>query len=251
MNETNFLNEFHFNIFNYSKYHFTDNSKVPINTHYFGCLISGNAVLKTPTREISVSPGEVFYIPKGLKYQSRWYPEKEGSVSFYSFGFATAPTDKTFLLQKISCTENAQDIFDSLCNEIPFTEKGISKLYSFFSLVSDSMEQATLSSADEMAKKAIELITEDHEARMPEIAQRLGISESGLYLLFKKHFGFSPNEARHRILCDKAVALLTTTNTSVQEISDALGFSSTSYFRKILKKYTGRSPRELRKDSAF
>ncbi|MBQ4116900.1 MAG: helix-turn-helix domain-containing protein [Clostridia bacterium] len=52
---------------------------------------------------------------------------------------------------------------------------------------------------------------------------------------------------RCEILCEKAVTLLTTTDKSVQEISDMHGFSSTSYFRKILYRYTNNTPRDIRK----
>ena len=48
-----------------------------------------------------------------------------------------------------------------------------------------------------------------------------------------------------------AVNLLSTTNRPVQQISDAAGFSSTSYFRKLLRKYTGKTPLQIRKESLF
>ncbi|MBS5725806.1 MAG: helix-turn-helix transcriptional regulator [Clostridiales bacterium] len=38
---------------------------------------------------------------------------------------------------------------------------------------------------------------------------------------------------------------------SGEEISRQLNFSSASYFLKILKKYTGLTPREIRKRAAF
>ncbi|MBE6762725.1 MAG: AraC family transcriptional regulator, partial [Ruminococcaceae bacterium] len=65
------------------------------------------------------------------------------------------------------------------------------------------------------------------------------------------HLDKTPNQFRNEILCEKAISLLTTTNKSVQEISDTLNFSSTSYFRKILKAHTGKTPLEIRKKSDF
>ena len=49
---------------------------------------------------------------------------------------------------------------------------------------------------------------------------------------------------------DYAGNLLTTTDASVQEISDRLGFSSGSYFRKVLRSYTGKTPGQIRKHAA-
>jgi transcriptional regulator GlxA family with amidase domain len=43
------------------------------------------------------------------------------------------------------------------------------------------------------------------------------------------------------------VELLLTTNKKIEEISEMTGFSSGSYFRKVLKKHLGYTPREIRK----
>jgi len=83
------------------------------------------------------------------------------------------------------------------------------------------------------------------------LARLCNVSESGIYLLFKRELNKTPNQVRLEILCQRAVSLLTTTNKSVQEISDTLGFSSTSYFRKILKANSGKTPLQIRKESEF
>ncbi len=57
----------------------------------------------------------------------------------------------------------------------------------------------------------------------------------------------TPNEVRQELQTDRAVRLLTTTDMNIQQISDSLGFSSVSYFRKILRKYTGKTPSQIRR----
>ena len=47
------------------------------------------------------------------------------------------------------------------------------------------------------------------------------------------------------------IDLLVTTDKKIEEIADMLNFSSGSYFRKVLKKHTGCTPREIRKSRAF
>ena len=98
-----------------------------------------------------------------------------------------------------------------------------------------------------LIEKAIQLMTNNPNMKIFEVAKACNISEPGIYSIFKRQLGKTPNEVRLEILCNKAVNLLTTTNKSVQEISDLLSFSSTSYFRKTLHKYTGKTPREIRK----
>lgn len=251
MNETNFLKNFNFNIYKYQKYRFTDHSKVPVPCHFFGCIIKGTAKIKTAKTELLLKPNEIFYIPKGLRYQSQWFGDCNGELAFYSFGFYISPMERSFALQKIQPSAKAIALFTELCREIPFTGKGIGKLYYFFEEVADSMYLAEKPCTHPTVEKAIEYITENPNRKISETAALCNVSESGLYLLFKKYLQKTPNDIRLEALTEKAVALLSTTNQSVQEVSDSLGFSSTSYFRKILHSHTGKTPLEIRKESVF
>lgn len=198
-----------------------------------------------------MKPNEIFYIPKGLRYQSQWFGEDGDAVAFFSFGFYISPIEKSFALQKIRPSAKAMELFTQLCREIPFTGKGIGTLYYFFEKVSESMQVVQMPYTHPTIEKAIEYINENPNRKISEIAALCNVSESGLYLLFKNHLHKTPNDIRLDILTEKAVVLLSTTNQSVQEISDSLGFSSTSYFRKILQARTGKSPLEIRKESVF
>lgn len=249
MNSAIFCNGFQFNIYKFSNYHFTDASKSPVPRHYFGCLIKGRAVIRSGQQELHLHPNEIFYIPKGLCYQSRWYGDHENKIEFYSFGYDIAPTKNTYVLQKVSCSPEAQALFAQLCEEIPFTEKGIGKLYRFFGEVSEQMEQAENPGVNPIVEKATLYIFRNPHARIAQVAAYCNISESCIYLLFKKHIGKTPNEVRLDALCQQAITLLSTTNLPVQEISDTVGFSSTSYFRKVLRKQTGKTPGEIRRTS--
>ena len=251
MNETDFFNSFNFNILKFNKYHLTDHTKVPITCHYFGCIIKGTAKIKTAETELLLNPNEIFYFPKGLKYQSQWFGENKENVIFYSFGFEFLPINKPFVLQKINCTDTAKELFKDLCENIYNKEKSIGLLYHFFGEVANCMQQAKKPHINPTVEKAIEYINQNPNIKISQLARLCDVSESGIYLLFKKHTAKTPNDIRLEILCNKAVTLLTTTNKSIQEISDTLGFSSTSYFRKIFKEYTGKAPLQIRKKSAF
>ena len=246
MNSTNFSKSFCFNIFKFKKYHFTNFTKKPVSLHYFGCIIKGSAEIISGKEKLELKPNEIFYIPKGLKYQSRWFGEE---IEFYSFGFEISPISTSFVLQKIDCSEKTQEIFNELCKEIPFTEKGIGKLYYFFGLVADGMKQAKKPAIHPITEKAIEYMTDNPNCKISDIAKYCHVSNSYIYSLFKNHLNKTPNDVRLEILCEKAVLFLTTTDKSIQEISDLLDFSSTSYFRKILKTYIGKTPREIRNNA--
>ena len=197
---------------------------------------------------MSLKPNEIFFIPKGLKYQSEWFGEK---IKFYSFGFKISPINQSFVLQKVNFSNEAKNLFDELCKDINSPQKSIGNLFYFFDQVADGMKRSDSTPLHPTIQKAIESINENPNQRISDIAKHCNISEPGIYSLFKRHLNKTPNALRNQILCDKAISLLTTTNKSVQEISDTVGFSSASYFRKILRKHTGKTPLQIRKGSAF
>ena len=98
-------------------------------------------------------------------------------------------------------------------------------------------------------RKAFDYIQKHESFAVPELAQVCGISESGLYALFRDYAHTTPVEIKHRILSDRAVALLSTTNLTIEAIASDLGLCSSAYLRRILKKHTGRTPSQIRKES--
>ncbi len=88
----------------------------------------------------------------------------------------------------------------------------------------------------------------DSQRSIPHYAKLCGVSESSLYHCIKKQTGKTPNRIRQEVLCEKAVGLLVTTNYTVEEICDTLGFSSAAYFRKIFHEIYHKSPIQVRKD---
>ena len=103
-------------------------------------------------------------------------------------------------------------------------------------------------------KAAMLLIAFDYIKRhqsfsVPELARACGISESGLYALFRDHASTTPIEIKHRLTVEQAVALLSTTDLTVEAIASSLGLCSSAYLRRILKKQTGKTPSQLRKEA--
>ncbi|MBQ1211258.1 MAG: helix-turn-helix domain-containing protein [Clostridia bacterium] len=82
-----------------------------------------------------------------------------------------------------------------------------------------------------------------------EVAAYCGVSESGLYALFKSTLNETPNRVRRQILCERAKELLSTTDLTVEQISSQLSFSSSSYFRKVFYEHIGKTPREVYREA--
>ena len=78
------------------------------------------------------------------------------------------------------------------------------------------------------------------------IAERLEMNTSYLCRVFKKETGKTIGEYINACKIREACRLLRTSDMTLSEISDALAFSSQSYFQRIFKKTTGDTPMSYR-----
>ncbi len=84
--------------------------------------------------------------------------------------------------------------------------------------------------------------------RVEEIAEAMYMSRSHLSTSFRKKTGMTVNEYIHRLKIDKAKELLQDRTKSIALISDYLGYSSSSHFNRMFKKFTSVSPFTYRKN---
>ncbi len=76
------------------------------------------------------------------------------------------------------------------------------------------------------------------------LAAYASVSHSSLYRRFVKRFQVSPKRFLMEYRIERACALLTTTNCSIQEISNSVGFDDPFYFSRAFKEIKGVSPRQ-------
>ena len=79
-------------------------------------------------------------------------------------------------------------------------------------------------------------------------AKEYGISTKTISRMFKYHLGVTPGEFRRTARNAAACRLLKTTNLSVKEIADQLGYSNQFHFSSVFKKENGKSPVQYRKE---
>lgn len=87
----------------------------------------------------------------------------------------------------------------------------------------------------------------DQNLAVASLANRVGYSEYYLSRLFKKETGFSIDEYARNTKMERAKLLLTSTQDSIQDISDALGFGNRNYFSTTFRKTTGVPPASYRR----
>ncbi|UZJ45168.1 helix-turn-helix domain-containing protein [Marinimicrobium sp. C6131] len=84
------------------------------------------------------------------------------------------------------------------------------------------------------------------EVALSQVAQRFGLSTRTLNRRFKAATGQTPLEYLQEIRINNARDLLKTSNLTIAEIADKVGYQDTGYFTTLFKKQLAITPREYR-----
>lgn len=255
MEQILFYNTFSFRTIHLKSFHHTDNSK-GVTSHFVARMQRGSSVIRTVSgEELHLSAGDVFYLPLGLQYHSYWTVDQseDPSVSWESYGFIHLPVhnETRYVMQKINPSAEAIGWLDRLKQNQTVSPASVGYLYLFLSEVLPDFRIAEPDAKTTLLQTAFDYIQEHESFSVPNLARACGISESGLYALFRDYAHTTPVESKHRLIAERAVVMLTTTDLSVEAIASTLGLCSSAYLRRILKKQIGQTPLQIRKDAKF
>ena len=79
-----------------------------------------------------------------------------------------------------------------------------------------------------------------------DLANRLGITRKHLCAVFNRVLQITPKQFIILYRIEKACKLLLSSNQSIQEIAEAVGYTNQFYFSKEFKRIVGKSPSEYR-----
>jgi AraC family transcriptional regulator len=104
---------------------------------------------------------------------------------------------------------------------------------------------------DRRLRRAIEFIHTHFDAnvRLKDMARAAFMSAFHFARLFKHTMGMTPHAYLTGVRLQQAAQLLRTTELSMLEISQRIGYASQSHFAKAFKAWTGMTPREYRQAS--
>lgn len=255
MEQILFYNTFFFRTIHLKSFHHTDNSK-GIPNHFVARMQRGSGIIRAVSgEELHLHAGDIFYLPMGLQYHSYWTVDenKAPSVSWESYGFIHLPihSEVRYAMQKISPSAEAIRWLDCLNQDQTVSPASVGYLYLFLSEVLPSLRIAEADSKASLLQTAFDYIQQHESFSVPELAHTCGISESGLYALFRDYAHTTPIDIKHRMIAERAVVMLTTTDLAVETIASTLGLCSSAYLRRILKKQTGQTPLQIRKEAKF
>ncbi len=252
MNDIFFFKDFAFKEFSFSAFRHNDASRGnPV--HFIGYMHDGSARFESENETVIVPEGHFLYIPKGLKYHSYWSVGDTGIVRFDSYAFKIMPKrdDISYPLQCIKPVPEALEINSKLTMDKNLSCRSVGLFYELLGALLDNMQCINESKKSALVQKAEDFMRENITFSVGDVARFCGVSESGLYNAFRQEKGMTPVQAKHIILTERARELLTTTDMSVEDISIELGFGTAAYFRKVFVAQTGKTPREVRRESPF
>ncbi|MBE6595035.1 MAG: helix-turn-helix domain-containing protein [Ruminococcaceae bacterium] len=240
--------------------HGFDTSACPRPHFCMGLVLEGEGVFHDCDTEadISLSPGDIIFVPMGSRYVSRW--QGAPRVSYISAHFIfDAPgiftPHQRFALQKIRVADLAAREADFRYMTAHYDGTAAEKLAvlaRFFDTLAE-IEPALLRTRprklDARVEEAI-LYMETNSQRplsVEEVAGVCNVSTSRFFPLFRAATGMTPVEYLQHLRVSRAIALMISDNAlSIEEIGERAGFESTAHFRRIFKRLTGKSPREYR-----
>lgn len=218
---------------------------------YFAVILSGNAELIAEDGKtvLSVHEGELFYIPKGCRYISRWYGSP--TCRFYSlrFLFRSGEENGHYSLQKLlSPGLDPAQTFAALAEEKNEAEK-LSAFYRLYSVLSAQMEPAPVPASRPSIHAALDRLEAEQNlpCDVPTLAKLCCMSEANFYRVFRAETGQTPVGYKNQIRCRRAAAMLATTDRTVEEVADAVGCATAAYLRRLFRQTLGQTPTQVRK----
>lgn len=249
MNHILFSKSFTFRTLSSKQAHHTDNSR-GISCHFIAWMQKGSARFVTLTGEVlSVRQGDIFYLPQGLQYHSYWTPDPHLCVTEWeSYGFTVFPNpnETRYKMQVLPCDEETVSYLQRVKDDHTVSPSSIGWLYLFLGNVLPHMIEENPDPRAQLLTQARQYILQYPDFRVGDLARACGISESGLYAFFRDYAHTTPIAMKNQMKVERAIGLLSSTDLSVEEISDELKFSSPAYFRKVVKEQTGKTPTALR-----
>lgn len=216
-------------------------------SHFLAKMHNGVGRFVGEGYDLSFYPGDVYYIPKGMRYHSYWNNNGE-NVIWDSFSFDWLPEEDSYPPQLLHLTAEEDMAFQKLTETVKKTDSAT--VGSFYLLLGSLVKKMTVlerNEPSELFKIASEYLKNDPSLSVGDTAKLCGVSESGLYAEFHS-FGTTPIKFRLSNQIERAKELLVSTDLTVEEISDMCGFISVSYFYRVFKKITGKTTREVRSE---
>lgn len=222
----------------------------------------GNGILRYDNITVEITGGSFIFLP--ALYPHEYTPDNEKWdmrwIVFDGYACKQIFTDLGMnkpMVVKTSDFGSMQKLYDKMFVALKsdkvfgnYTCSGLVYQYimDFHRLASDSSAKSKTDKSD-ILMPALNYIEENYRKDFPitVLADISGVSHQYLCRIFNRTMNIRPNEYITCRRLQEAKLLLTETDLSVREICRQSGFTDTSYFSTVFKRYEGITPAEYRK----
>jgi AraC-like DNA-binding protein len=235
-----------------------------INKHFFydyyvfEYVISGKGYIEYNDGKIMVEAGDFYFLNKLSKhiyYSDKDDPYKKIFIvtkgSFIDSLVSSFNINETVIVKKANTEEILRNIHTEITNDKTDYQK-ISHfiLELFYNLGKDLFR--TKNETIELTELVRKYLDSQIAQRLTleKVSKDLNISKSHIERIFKERYSITPMAYFMKKKTEYACALLINTSYTISEISDQAGFYDSKYMSKCIKKATGLSPLQYRKEKA-
>ncbi len=230
-----------------------------------GLLLSGKAQFRDCTgsgESFMLYPGEMVFVPITARYVSHWMGEPNVKYISLHFDFeypGIFTRHKNFKLQKYVPNDPQALIseFEYMREHYEDSEElqldVLSRFFGFLSTILPKLSVGKAKQIDERLSRAVAYIEKNYvqDISVERLASVCNMSSSRFFPAFKAALGVTPIDYINHFRINRAMAMLINDDDmSIESISGAVGFESSTYFRRVFKRITGKSPKEYRNISA-
>ena len=229
----------------------------PYDAYVFEYVVKGKGYIETPEKKYTVTEGDFYFLNK-LRYHI-YYPDSDD------------PYEKIFIVLKgkfvdflVSNYLSNDSVYIKKCNMHNYMIHVINLLSQSDTINYDRLTVCVLeifqlafpspyhtvpstSKIPEMIRNYIDLHIRE-KITLEDISNSLYISKSHIERAFKKEYGITPLVYCTNQKIAQVASMLITTDYSLAQISQQLGFSDVKYMSKSFKRITGQTPLQYKRE---
>ena len=232
----------------------TNTFYIPRPQTAFAILKSGSGEFRDDVRSGEMRCKDIFIVPFGATYTSSWHGDPYADYISIHFNMPLFQNPlRKYFVQSIKAKRDLSDEFESILNAYQVNDCAavLKAFYAIFAELLPDLACEELLSVDPRIAEAMRYLADNctKHLSIPEIARMCGMSEGYFYTKFREYANLTPIEYKNKAAISFSEELLTQNpQMTIEEISEASGFESSIYFRRLFKAITGMSPTEYRKN---
>lgn len=232
-------------------------NQFPYDYYVFEYVVKGTGYIETPETKYTVKGGDFYFLNKHryhIYYADHDDPYEKIFIvlkgSYVDFLVSNYLSNESVYIKKCNLNNLMTHIINLLRRDgvINYDKLAVAIL-ELFQLAFPSPHQSKPSTnrVPEMIKNYIDAhITE--KITLSDISKNLYISKSHIERAFKQEYGQTPLAYCANQKISQVASMLVTTDYSLAQIAQQLGFSDVKYMSKSFKKAKGKTPTEYKRD---